>query len=153
MKKMSFTLEMLQAILDGQKTQTRRIIKPEMGGKILGACGNAMAMEHYDTITDEEDENVDLMHTINCPYGFVGQILNTQQMPDLHLQITEIRIEKLQDIKVSECLKEGIGDPFLYNDSITLFKEYWDSIFGLRAWESNPFVWVISFKPLKKVSV
>lgn len=65
------------------------------------------------------------------------------------LEITDIRVEKLQEITfydaVREGMKEGCGPETGY--SVNLYKKLWDSINGKKhSWESNPFVWVISFK-------
>lgn len=59
--------------------------------------------------------------------------------------VSAIRIERLQDISISEALAEGIvHKPF---EAISIFSKLWDSINAKRgySWESNPWVWVISY--------
>lgn len=81
------------------------------------------------------------------------------------IQITDVRIEKLQDISNEDCVKEGIeyspeavpigypfGAEFPYNNGFhnyTTAKEAYaaliDKINGKGTWESNPWVWIYSF--------
>lgn len=86
------------------------------------------------------------------------------------LEITDIRVERVQDISEEDCLKEGVipatkdGKLWKYGlrewawanwpvDSRKAFQILWDSINGKRPgcdWASNPFVWVIEFKRVEK---
>ncbi len=65
------------------------------------------------------------------------------------LEITNIRVERVQEITVSDVESEGIELSF---DEIAkgwhknIFAPIWDSINGNGAWERNDFVWVIEFK-------
>lgn len=68
------------------------------------------------------------------------------------LQITEVRIERLQDISESDAMDEGVGalvtgaregNPDQYR---TTFRDLWGSINGAESWAANPWVWVISFE-------
>lgn len=72
----------------------------------------------------------------------------------IHLEITNIRVERVQEITHADILREGIVvDPQrAYPDSIKNdFIDLWDSINANRGpWKDNPFVWVIEFK--RKVS-
>lgn len=61
-----FSAPMVRAILDGSKTQTRRIIKPKKGGVIVGVGGPGIAMEE---ISDSE------FSTVVSPYGEPGDSL------------------------------------------------------------------------------
>jgi hypothetical protein len=83
------------------------------------------------------------------------------------LEITDIRIERLQDISEEDAITEGVDiesshasrcidietapyDNDLIKGSaiLTVFKDHWNSLNVKRgySWESNPWVWVISFK-------
>lgn len=72
------------------------------------------------------------------------------------LEITDIRVERLQEISNEDVGLEGVrGDYYpdvAANDphsAFIYFIELWDSINGKKhPWESNPWVWVISFKRL-----
>lgn len=71
------------------------------------------------------------------------------------LEITGVRVERLQGISSDDCIAEGIGDPVgapLRYGSITeawnrrAFQQHWESINGPGSWAENPWVWVLSFK-------
>lgn len=79
------------------------------------------------------------------------------------LEVTGVRVERLQDISPKDILAEGVvershQDPLLgkcpisafdgklYPDLRSLWAAGWDAINGKRApWLSNPWVWVVSF--------
>lgn len=75
----------------------------------------------------------------------------------LVLEVTEVRVERLQDISDEDVRAEGIRierhpeeSPEDYAMShVEAYAEAWDRINGARAsWDSNPWVWVVSFKPV-----
>jgi hypothetical protein len=65
------------------------------------------------------------------------------------LQITDIKVERVQDIEIEDVQKEGVElcDCGVSNMSCN-FQELWNNINEKRGygWEVNPWVWVISFK-------
>ena len=81
------------------------------------------------------------------------------------LEITDVRVERLQDISEGDALAEGTADlpnPCGYADTDHFaccakyphsnrerFAALWDSINGKRpgcSWADNPWVWAISFR-------
>lgn len=86
------------------------------------------------------------------------------------LEITDIHVERLQDMTDKDALAEGIqqftkdgvvfkyglngwnwsglnGSPYMCRTPIIAFEDLWDSINGKKhPWESNPWVWAIEFK-------
>ncbi|MBA5058312.1 hypothetical protein H2N66_31055 [Pseudomonas aeruginosa] len=68
------------------------------------------------------------------------------------LEITAVRVERLQDITEDQAIAEGIDTHpmgFYGNGCITAggaFLELWESINGDGSWAANPWVWVIEFK-------
>lgn len=82
-----------------------------------------------------------------------------------HIRITNIKVERLQDISDEDCLKEGVvqkfdadGTPRYY---VSWCKHTWayatdsakdayhfliDKVSGKGIWESNPYVWVYEFE-------
>jgi hypothetical protein len=85
----------------------------------------------------------------------------------LFLEVTNVRVERIQDISVKDAVLEGIMSVTKDVKNIGLrsgFKDYssennnnvlsaissvkslWYKINGQKSWEDNPFVWVYSFK-------
>lgn len=75
------------------------------------------------------------------------------------LKVTDVRVERLQDIDGKGCLKEGIeeeplkyvGDEFVKG----MFHDLWDSTIKKSdldryGWAANPWVWVIEFERCEK---
>lgn len=64
------------------------------------------------------------------------------------LEITDIRVERLQDITRGDCMAEGCPFPNLAKETnpVKWYKELWESINGKDSWQTNPWVWVIEFK-------
>ncbi len=74
------------------------------------------------------------------------------------LEITDVRVERLQEISEEDAIKEGmcpihareVGCPGSEQGPIDDFAELWDSLNKKFPWSSNPWVWCISFKVLGK---
>lgn len=207
-----FSTAMVQAILDGRKTMTRRILK-------VRGC--------KPFFPDSSWSETDIIHwTLNgstCPYGQPGDKFwvretftvlepehclggmqsrfvykadverggpDTEQVrqwyiergypyewkPSIHmpkeaariwLEITNVRVERLQDISNHDALAEGVEKVhpdhfgFSYKDyeekSIhlnclyprTSFYTLWTKINGKDSFGANPWVWVIEFKRIE----
>ncbi|OCY53716.1 hypothetical protein [Acinetobacter pittii] len=81
------------------------------------------------------------------------------------LEITKIRIEKLNQISNQDAVQEGLlklpasgryvvsrGDQYFgaaSNNPCEVFKWLWESIYGSSSWELNPWVWVIEFNVIQ----
>ncbi len=78
----------------------------------------------------------------------------SSQMPKelarIWLEITGVRVERLQDISTEDCISEGLNTTLReYDAEVNLkqqFKELWESTGG--DWAANPWVWVIDFRVL-----
>jgi len=180
-----FQSEMVQAILERRKTQTRRVVK--------GIALEWLAPEMFTPEFVANPENK------MCPYGQIGDRLWVRetwkpkyvkgglsgfqiQYPNVHpwfyaadgetekgyggwkpsihmlraacrilLEITNIRVERLQDISEEDAKAEGVSLPDTLFASSNLdyricFKTLWQSINGPESWEANPWVWAIEFK-------
>lgn len=74
------------------------------------------------------------------------------------LEITDVRVERLQDISPRDIIEEGIKQRIDLPPAEAIpkekqsFIELWDSINAKRGygWEQNPWVWIIDFKILEK---
>jgi hypothetical protein len=65
------------------------------------------------------------------------------------LEITDISIERLQDISEDDAREEGVRSPLRYVGALRdAYKNLWNLLNAKRgySWEGNPWVWVISFK-------
>ena len=73
------------------------------------------------------------------------------------LEITDVRVERLQDISEADAVAEGFKPirPELLLDGLIArlgrsaveeFRLVWESINGPGSWDANPWVWVIEFK-------
>jgi len=161
---------MVQALLDGNKTQTRRVVK----------FNQKLTKDFFN------DKNA----SDSCPYGAVGDLLWVREtfaewddgpvyktcnvdgltkwkplifMPRhfsrLTLEIIDVKIERLLDISEEEAMAEGVekltNEPSYRNYVDTTipcgtskgsFKSLWQSINGKESLNSNPWVWALSFK-------
>ena len=65
------------------------------------------------------------------------------------LEITGVRVERLQSITLGDICKEvgcGIYDFRPATHGFQVWEELWKSIYGAESWNANPWVWVIEFK-------
>lgn len=63
------------------------------------------------------------------------------------LEITGVRVERLQDISAFDALAEGVIDWATGPTSPKQdYRELWESINGPGSWDANPWLWVIEFK-------
>jgi hypothetical protein len=75
------------------------------------------------------------------------------------LEVVSVRVERVQEITTADIRAEGVDDGYTNprmgkrhdNGMRMAWEELWDSINAKRGygWESNPWVWVITFKRLK----
>ena len=82
------------------------------------------------------------------------------------LEITGVRVERLQDISEADCWAEGIEEVDgslddmkiielakrmgrCVDDAAPTFAALWESIGGAGSWDANPWVWVIEFRRIK----
>lgn len=75
------------------------------------------------------------------------------------LEVTEIRVERLQEISDSDAVAEGVGltesavgipmtSPGGESLPHTIYRLLWESINGKESWAANPWVWCVSFRRL-----
>jgi hypothetical protein len=103
--------------------------------------------------------------TINSLAGWTNKLFTKAELMPHHIRITNIKIERLQDISDEDCLKEGIykgqcgsadthfmdayyykGDILPYCTPRGAFAALIDKVSGKGTWESNPYVFVYEFE-------
>lgn len=200
-----FSGPMVRAILDGSKSQTRRVVRGQKRiahdvtnfnlGAFWGWAANDAAVRELGS------------QNLQCPYGTPGERLWVRESftwrrgngirpwyradgeqptredgqpipwdagprwhPSIHmprricritLEVTDVRVERLQDISEDDARAEGVDDgpgrgSHVYPSPRAargplghrgVFRELWDTINGKRApWASNPWVWAVSFR-------
>lgn len=232
-KPILFSDPMIQAILEGRKTQTRRVMKDQKGlGSAydfvncenngcaqLGVSESSRGFGLYVGCGEYPEEGSEFWKS---PYGSIGEGLwvretwgmegtgtcgvnghidvcyratdekgidpisievsrkeyikyldrwnkaNSMKMPwtssihmprwasRLDLEITDIRVERLQDISKEDCIAEGMeGLKDIHGGWHESYAELWDSINGKPRsdgldirWNANPWVWVVTFKKI-----
>jgi hypothetical protein len=55
------------------------------------------------------------------------------------LEITAVRVERLQGISLDDAKAEGV-------ETTDQYAELWGKINGAESWDANPWVWVVAFK-------
>lgn len=206
-----FRGEMVRAILAGQKTQTRRIVKPPpvlhefLPGDTRFAFVPPQTQNGYLAVGCHVIDKNNTSY-IKLPYGGPGDLLWVRETwgygrnrsafsqphvvyradageprvasdfwkPSIHmrrehcrlvLEITGVRVERLQDISREDAIAEGIqvlplqsaDDPSAWWQSApgvnqertpqASFQALWRSIHGADSWDANPWLWVIGFRP------
>ena len=81
----------------------------------------------------------------------------------LFLRVTDVRVERLQDMRLIDCLKEGVQLTIAEQGDLVIqglrardrFSGVWDSTIKpadlpLYGWDANPWVWVIEFERISK---
>lgn len=234
---MIFNAEMVRAILSGQKTQTRRIMKvqpehPNLGlRRIIDSKNPADNGKYFWSQSDATGLKA-RSKPFNCPHGNVGDRIYVRETwqgplvdfehsddllrnaekyekpencvyeadgvpapefydaddnlrccwrPSIHmprwasrilLEITNVRVERLNDISEQDAIAEGIDTDWLAESQDNYdciadhnmsgrptakghFSYLWQSIYGddkSKCWEKNPWIWVIEFKRVQEQS-
>lgn len=184
LKPILFNTAMVQAILDGRKTTTRRIAKGlkdatkvtngDFKWSYKQSWMNDLGLEIYapyhigdilyvrETFQQLTDEN-----GINYIYkasGDYSDIIGLRWIPSIHmpkkaarifLKVTDVRVERLQDIDYEGCKSEGVKAG--YDGWLGEWKSLWDSTLKKDqieqyGWNANPYVWVIEFERCERTS-
>ena len=88
-----------------------------------------------------------------CASHWKSPIFMPRWSSRITLEITDIRVERVQDITENDARAEGMTSPLRYIGALRdAYIKTWNSLNAKRGypWESNPWVWVISFKKVKE---
>lgn len=198
-----------QAVLEGRKTQTRRVIpariinyadttcfltfdkKPLSEEQKAYKCYETCDGDYVDirdfaayrvgeeiaiaqSYSDEYSvrEILKLLHPERTPQvgdvvgaGWRNKMFVRAHLMQHRIRITNVRVERLQDISDEDCLKEGIvhhhargdrdkedygfGDAFWFTTPRKAFSDLIDKTCGRGTWDSNPYVFVYDFELIK----
>ena len=173
-----FSAPMVRAILDGRKTQTRRVVKSETvgdSGEIVPLLGRCPYGQPGDTLYVKEtwfsDARVQkasgwepiIHYRSDCelPVKWRPSIFMPRWASRITLEVTGIRVEKLQDISEEDAKAEGMtlrnprdisGDHGNAGYLISEFMGLWESINGPGSWDANPWVWIVEFRRVEAKS-
>lgn len=195
-KSILFDTEMVRATLEGRKTVTRRVVKPQPKESVRSgksACGIGLFdpsgmpvclspyqtgdilfvretwFKHDDWFACKADNN-DSDHC--APWH--PSIHMPKAAARIFLRVTDVRVERLQEISNKDALHEGVARHGLYNEECYAggcyngdfesscakcevpregFSKLWNSTvkdIDSYGWDANPYVWVISFERCEK---
>ncbi|EKR2829639.1 hypothetical protein P8B55_004191 [Salmonella enterica] len=200
---MIFNSEMVRAILDGRKTQTRRVLATYQDAVKFCPEWDVNGKQIFIVLGEKDHTGMNPVITaIPCPFGQQGDRIWVRETfrvhsratdvatlvyrasvrnswteqthrvpvavcnkpatpekwtPSIHmprwasritLEITDVRVERLNSISDSDASKEGccIADMESGDCLSDVFTRLWTSIYGDDSWQANPWVWVIEFK-------
>lgn len=202
-KPIIFSAPMVRALLEGRKTQTRRVLKPQPGGSYLGLLNRPRglrawfaggqgeyssreinlryrigdllwvretwaplhALTHNDPGTQALADNGFYRADCSTVDGEIARWRSSIHMPRwasrITLEVTGVKVEKLQDISEADARAEGIewryGAWGTWNpdgtnrcggshDPREAYRCLWININGAGSWEADPWVVAITFK-------
>lgn len=152
-----FTSEMLDQLELGRKIQTRRPVNPQPQHDDMHQSVDAPHAGYDRWSWWAGNYTQTIYHSTDCPYGSKGSILKVDDS-DLCIEITKIRVERVQEISEDDVRRKGGPKSHRSIDSVSRsfgyknwpqswFAQTWDSIYGETEykWDLNPWVWVIEF--------
>jgi hypothetical protein len=145
-----FSAPMVRAILEGRNW-------PELCH--IGGIGDRLwVRETWCGFTDEPYYRATAVEDGMLP----EEVADERWKPSIHmprrasridLEVTGVRVERLQDISAEDCTAEGLRSFLREHDAVCdlrdQFRNLWESINGPESWASNPWVWAVEFKRTK----
>ena len=164
-----FSGEMVRAILDGRKAQTRRTVKgsivvgdPYCPPCPYGAQGCRLWVRETFAYTDQHiNYEPGWVYRATDPdwsemegFKWKPSIFMPRAASRITLEVERISVERLQDITEEDARAEGVTvSKSIASDRVwpqykDAYKVLWESINGEGSWAKNPWVWVVEFKKL-----
>ena len=198
-----FNTEMVRANLDGRKTCTRRLVKPQPDEKHtypLGFVTDSTEKKEVGCFGFGIDEYGGSIKYVKPPYQ-PGDILYVRETwgypialnsdkqyvfradevaesgfkndshiwhPSIHmpkeaariwLKVTDVRVERLQDITADSIRNEGLSSLAVHCGDMEIALKEWENLWNSTikksdldryGWDANPWVWVIEFERCEK---
>ena len=171
-----------QAVLNGSKTMTRRVLRDnvplgnweETQKHLPYKVGEVVAIaQSYKEVYPNADFEMVGNGFMTESAGWNNKMFVRAELMPHHIRITDVKVERLQDISEEDCLKEGIvfieslsatgEDAYffavkrkvrqMYDNILKFFSspqrayaDLIDKISGRGTWESNPLVAAYSFE-------
>lgn len=149
--RIKFSDEMLAAVMDGRKTQTRRLMKPQpvLNGNFYEVFGAGWS-KGIKRVTVAPGHSLER----NFPYGLVDKkILFADKDGNIkgEIEIVDVWLQQVQEISQEDTLAEGFSGDGISGSAAAYaqFADIWISIYGAESWSENPWVWVIEFKQIQ----
>lgn len=167
-KPILFNTEMVRAILDGRKSCTRRVVKPQPTARYGAQCINP-PYQLGDILYVRETWK----KALNGYYYYEAWQRNdiadvTKWKPSIHmpkeaariwLKVTGVRVERLQEITSEQIGREGVEVEYPHalngEEKRYAFSTLWNSTIkksdiDTYGWDANPYVWIIEFERCEK---
>lgn len=183
-KPILFNTEMVRAILDGRKSCTRRIVKHD-----VGAILNSPYHKEHPEVADKQIisklcippyQPGDILYVREtwkkAPNGYYyyedwqrNDIADvTKWKPSIHmpkeaariwLKITDVRVERLQEITIDGIRSEGLSSMAVHVGDMEIAVKEWELLWNSTikksdldryGWAADPWVWVIEFVQCEK---
>lgn len=192
LKPILFSTPMVQANLEGRKTQTRREVKVPKGYYEIATYFNKEGHLQYIEASNETGTDIVIIKPkyqvgdilwvretwnhwgdgtgfapkyvyratdlIGLGHNWKPSIFMPKEAARILLKVTNLRVERLNDILETDAIDEGIElqlKPNFYKNylhgmlpcpAVKSFETLWESINGKDSWNKNPFVWVYEYE-------
>ncbi|HEY8343343.1 MAG TPA: hypothetical protein VIK75_10195 [Calditerricola sp.] len=160
-----FSGPMVRALLDGRKTMTRRLASSPLAKAQAGDL--LWVRESWWHDKDGGDVANEYGYLADGYYpGHGSNCGHVRHRPSIHmprwasrltLEVTGVKVERLQDISEEDAIAEGIRPWKLgwhsqedhehigWKSPAIAFRDLWNRLHGPDAWDANPWVVAISF--------
>ena len=192
MKKIMFNdkFGLTKAVIEGRKTQTRRIVPQSVIGKysimedftiiddarydvgeIVAVAQSYQALGYFRDALDRSPKDWRIVRgTLGQSKGWNNKMFVRAEACKHQIRITDVRVEKLQEISEDCCLKEGIIKKWhapacknyyyvpgvevksvedVHNTPQEAFAHLINKVSRKEMWEANPYVFVYDFELVK----